>query len=147
MPVLPYPPTPEPGQDLDATAELLLQREITDWFIASDPVSIILVPRADSPGPGGSVVPEDGLPRGEQVFKLIGMSSTNRPFPSGVDSPASGVNRRYEYTLLGSWDAIVEENDYWVDENGQKYVVQSLQPYNGYEVRALVDGHGRRPGG
>jgi hypothetical protein len=46
---------------------------------------------------------------------------------------------------MGEWDATVEVNDRWVDIlTGQEWVVDSIVPYNGYEVKAMVTSYGDR---
>lgn len=119
-------------------SELVFQKQITRWFIDSDPSMITLIPRAKvATGSGGNQL-VDQPPRPAQKFKLITMSDSTRPTPT-----ADGVERLIDFTLLGEVGTVVAINDYWRDNDGTRYEVVELVPDNGYEVKALVTKHGR----
>lgn len=124
---------PYPGLDM-------LRRQ-THWFIEDDPTDIILVPQIRTQAPGGGFNMSDGAPRAVQTFKLIYQSGSD-----GVVQTTDGQNMRYDFILLGEWDATVQQGDVWAEpENeNQKYVVQGLLPYNGYEVKAAVVSFGKK---
>lgn len=147
MPVIPD-PDPPIVPPVDLTAELGTQRQLTEWFIQMDPTIVVLVPRVDVIGLGGGVQSTDGVPRAAQVFKLIPMNHTERPVRSGFGSgetAAGGEQRRFDYTLVGTYDAVVEIGDHWEDLSGQKYIVDAINPYNNYEVKALITTYGKKP--
>jgi hypothetical protein len=134
------------GTGITASMELRMQRKNTLAFIEASPVDIALTPQAEQRTPSGAVVLTDGSLRPVQRFRLIPMSHTERPYnaTSGAAGTAGGVQRKYDMTLLGTWDSEMQENDYWYDDNGQKYVVDAVIPYNGYERKGLVMSYGRR---
>lgn len=137
--------TPNPGvPTVDLTPEILSQQELTHWFIMQDPTPVVLVPYSEVPTPGGGVKLSAGAPRPEQIMKLIQMAHTERPVDSTSDS-ANGVQRKHDFTLLGEWDATVEVNDRWDDPiTGQAWRVDSIVPWNGYEVKAMLMSYGDR---
>lgn len=126
--------------------EMQQQRTVTQEFILASPVDIALIPGDETRTPSGAVIVASGVPRPVQRFRLIPMSHTERPSTStsGAGAGSGGQQRKYDLTLLGEWDAVVQPNDYWFDVNGQKYVVDAVIPYNGYEVKGLVMSYGRR---
>lgn len=134
------------GTGITASMELRMQRKNTLAFIEASPVDIALTPQAEQRTPSGAVALVDGSLRPVQRFRLIPMSHTERPVnaTSGAAGTAGGVQRKYDMTLLGTWDSEIQENDYWYDGNGQKYVVDAVIPYNGYERKGLVMSYGRR---
>lgn len=133
-----------PIEDRLRIRELLSQREVTRQYILANPTWIELIPRADVRTPSGATVNADGAPRVPQMFRLIPMSASERPSvsTSGVDS---GVQRRYDYTLLGEYGAVVEPNDWWEDDNGQTWRVDSLVDGHDYSVKAMITSYGGRP--
>lgn len=134
------------GTGITTSMELRMQRRNTEAFIEASPVDIALTPQAESKTPSGAVALVDGVARPVQRFRLIPMAHTERPVQStsGAGFGSGGVQRKYDLTLLGTWDSVIQENDYWYDGNGQKYVVDAVIPYNGYERKGLVMSYGRR---
>jgi hypothetical protein len=122
--------------------ELDQQRRATRAFIMASPVDIVLTPRLETKTGSGAVDVTEGVPRPVQTFRLIPMSHTERPASS--NESGGDVQRKYDMTLLGEWDAVVQENDSWTDVNGQRYIVDAVIPFNGYEVKGLVMSYGRR---
>lgn len=57
--------------------------------------------------------------------------------------------RRFGYQLVGAWDAIVAIGDSWddtLDDNTvNHYHVDSIEPSDGYEVRANVTAFAQEP--
>jgi hypothetical protein len=127
--------------------ELAVQRELTHEFIMADPVVIALIPRTDVRKDSGGVQPVDGAPRAPQTFRLIPMSHKERPVGSNsaAQSRDAGIVRQYDYTLLGEWNSVIVENDYWETPEGQRLIVDSLVSFNGYEQKAMITSRGRRP--
>lgn len=123
------------------------QRRLTREFIASSPVILALVPGVDEKLPSGGVVTGDGVPRPIQMFRLIPMSHTEQPARSTSASASAdaGIQRRYDYTLLGEWDAVMRVKDHWYTEDGQKLVIENMVSYNGYERKGLVISYGVGP--
>jgi hypothetical protein len=134
------------GTGVTVSTELRMQRRNTQAFIEASPMDIVLIPQTEQRTASGAVALVDGSPKPTQRFRLIPMSHTERPATStsGAGAGSGGVQRKYDLTLLGNWDALIYPNDYWVDANGQKYVVDAVIPYNGYEVKGLVMSYGRR---
>jgi hypothetical protein len=134
------------GTGITASMELRMQRLNTMAFIEASPVDLALIPQTEARTPSGAVTLVDGAARTVQRFRLIPMAHTERPVQStsGAGFGSGGVQRKYDLTLLGNWDSVIQENDYWYDVNGQKYVVDAVIPYNGYERKGLVMSYGRR---
>jgi hypothetical protein len=119
-----------------STTEQDIQRVNTTAFIDAHSVEVVLIPRTRGKSSTGTAMYVDGTARAPQICRLISMSFNERPAIT-VD----GVERIATYTLLLEWDAIVARNDYFVI-GGVRYEVIEFVPYNGYEIRALVDAHG-----
>lgn len=117
-------------------------RRQTHWFIENDPTPISLVPVAKQAAPGGGWNVSPLAPRSTQRFKLIPQSTAD-----GVVQTADGTSRRFDYILLGEWNAIVAIGDMFTEpeHSGQKWVVQGLLPYNGYEIKAGIVSYGKNP--
>jgi hypothetical protein len=139
MPIIVPPPEEE---IIDLTAETRVNRKNTHWFIMSDPTQIVLTPHAEVRTASGAVSWQAQTDRTIQTFRLIPMGSTQRPESSGDNQ---GVQRKYDFTLLGEWDSFMAENDRWTDEMGQEWVVDSLLSFNGYERKGMVMSYGRVP--
>lgn len=141
---IPDPTDPEGPPIGDVAFEMQMQRDLTHWFIMQDPTEIVLLPVAQAETPAGGRRAVFGAPRPTQTFKLIQMNHTERPeiSQSGEDG---GVQRKHDFTLLGEWNATVGINDQWTDAlTGQVWKVDSIVPYNGYEVKAMVMSYGDR---
>lgn len=122
------------------------QRKVTRDFIMASPTYIALIPAGEFRTAGGGIAVVDQVARPVQTLRKIPMSHTERPegSSSGIAGTGGGVQRKYDMTLLGEWDAVIREGDSWIDEDGQHYVVDALVPFNGYQVKALVMSYGRR---
>lgn len=134
------------GTGIVTNMELRMQRRNTQAFIEASPVDIALVPSVEQRRPSGAIAVTSGVPRPVQRFRLIPMSHTERPVTSssGAGADAGGVQRKHDLTLLGNWDSEMAAGDYWYDENDQKYIVDEVIPFNGYERKGLVMSYGRR---
>lgn len=133
MPVIP-PPVPEDAN----TAELVVDRINTNAMIAARPVALTLIPRHTVRDGAGSRLIEDP-PRLLQIGRLIDQqSAASQPSP-GNDGP----QRKDTFQLLLPWDGEVELYDYWIGDDGIRYEVTGILPYNGYEVRAEVTRFGQ----
>jgi hypothetical protein len=133
-------PSPEENV-IDLSAETVMQRDLTHWFIMSDPMQITLIPYAEIRTGSGGAVMQAQPSRETQTFRLIPASAFEPP----VTSPGQGVQRRFDFTLLGEWDAIMDVNDRWTDELNQTWVIDNLVSANGYERKALIISYGRQP--
>lgn len=126
----------QPAPGLDS-----LRRQ-THWFIENDPTPIALIPVEKVEAPGGGWNMQELPPRPTQNFKLIYQTGSD-----GVVQTADGQNRRYEFILLGEWDAVINIGDVFTEpeHDGQRWVVSGLLPYNGYETKAGIVSYGRNP--
>lgn len=110
----------------------------TTQFIAVNPRFIALIPRVLRKSGGGSVWEEESA-RATQVLRLIDQSGTMGAGHGFRAVPTNeGVARRETYQLLGAYDAEIGMNDIWRDEDGTRWEVIELLPFNGYERRAQV---------
>lgn len=133
-------PSPEENV-IDLSGETTAQRELTHWFIMSDPMQIALTPYAELRTGSAGVVMQAQPARETQTFRLIPASAFEPP----VRSPDQGVQRRYEFTLMGEWNSLMDVNDRWTDEVGQTWVIDNLVSANGYERKGLVISYGKQP--
>ncbi len=119
------------------TAELSALRSQTAAFIGADWSSIILHTRVRGTGDDEGML-LDGPDRPAQRMRLIPQG------PGSPDSaPSDGTQQStgiYSYVLLGNWNSQIEQYDWWLHPTtGQKLEVRDVLPYNGYEVKGLVD--------
>lgn len=88
---------------------------------------IVLTPVSETFVNGTRIITEIN-PRPAQEFWVIW------PGGSGIVSNMFGTTRKFDFILVGDWDAEVEIGDHWV-EGAQKYQITFIEPYNGYEVK------------
>lgn len=143
MPI--YVPPPSQEAFADVTAETIAQRKNTHWFILADPTTVALTPTTETQlSSGGTSIVSDPA-RAAQTFRLIPTSHTERPQRSvaGTAGTSSGQQRRHDFTLLGEWDAAMAPGDWWEDERGEKWIIDEMVPFNGYERKGLVTAYGK----
>lgn len=120
---------------------MAVNRQLTTAFIENDPYKATLIPVDLLKMPGGGEEKTDLPPRPEQTFKLIYQGM----FESGVADSEDGNERKYDYVMLGEWNATVHIGDHWEDSAGGSYTVIGITPYNGYETKATVRYFGKEP--
>ena len=54
------------------------------------------------------------------------------------------MSRKFAFLLVGRYDAVVAVGDSW-DHGTNHFHIDTVEPYNGYEVRALVTGYESEP--
>lgn len=140
MPVIVPPPGGEPIVDL--SKEIAVNRKNTSAFIHAMPTQIELTPVTELRSPSGGVSLVDEENRPIQTFRLIPMGSSQRPERA---AEGNGVQRKYDFTLLGEWNCEMAEGDHWEDEVGQHWQIDSVISNNGYEVKGMVMSYGREP--
>lgn len=130
-------------------AALRVLRKQTEWFINDDPFDIVLTPRSTvTRVAGGGYMRSDGTPRPSQRVKLIYTGSARGVGgQEGLQVTADGVERRYDYIIVGPWDMVIEVGDHWTDPRGNRCEVTSLIPDNEYERRATASIFGGRTEG
>lgn len=132
-----------PPPEIPLTDEIVTNRQLTHAFIMMDPTEIALVPVEKEEQPSGGFTNVDLPPRPVQVFKVINQTGD----ASGI-VPGEGVRaRKYDFVLVGEWDATIRLDDFWEDpaNEGSFWVVTDLTPYNGYEVKARITQSGPYP--
>lgn len=139
---------PSLGGSLNDVVTLLTQdqyaldvhRENTRAFIRADPTSITLRTRtAERTALGGRIM-TDGTFRSPQIGKLIMISPAGGSIEQRTDD---GTERQVDYILLLEWDAEIEVGDWWDDTHGNRWEVKAIVPTNNYEIRAVVEAHGK----
>lgn len=116
-------------------------RDSTRWFIEQDPTTIVLTPRANSEGsvgPGGGRIYLPGTPRTAQQVKLIHQGGNGRSNGEG------GTTFTYDYVIVGLHDASISIGDSFMI-GSQKFVVDRMDPDNGYEKKAYATQFGKNP--
>lgn len=130
-------------------AALKVLRKQTKWFIDDDPFEITLTPRSQSTRvAGGGFVKSNGTPRAPQIVKLVyAGSARGASGQEGIQVTSDGVERRYDYVIVGEWDMEIEVGDHWLDPRGNRCEVTSLIPDNMYERRATASIYAKRAEG
>lgn len=129
-------------------AMLKILRKQTKRFIDDDPFEIVLIPRVKNRVPGGGHEMADGTPRSPQTVKLIYTGSARGiGGAEGVQVTGDGVERRFDYVVVGEWDMVVEVGDHWEDARQQRWEVLGMIPDNEYERRFTCSAYGRRTEG
>lgn len=124
--------------------ELEVNRKLTKWFIGLDPTDIVLTTKGTRiERPGGGYLNGPGVNRPEQRFKLISQSGAS----DGLTTTEDGKERKYDFILMGLYDAEIEIGDFWEDDldGGHTFTVMGFIPNNGYEVKATILAFGKRP--
>lgn len=124
---------------LTNTLELSIQRRATKALINADPTSIVLFPNAGSMV-NGTLKFTPGSARNPQNFKVIWDGSNGIARETG--SP--GEARRFDFILVGEHTATVAIGDVW-KLGEQKFVIEFVEPSNGWEVKAGGISHGSIP--
>lgn len=131
----------EPPPTIPLDDMLTEQRAITFWFIETDPTDIVLIPQVRTKQPSGGHKLAQLPPRPSQRVKMI--------YPAGQSDGAvvtlDGQERRYDFIIVANWNATVKKDDFWEDSQNQFWIVTGVSPYNGYEVKALVNSYGEAP--
>lgn len=113
----------------------------TEQYIAGKPTIITLKTRGTPvPKPGGG---HDFTPstRAAQIFRLVRQTTFDGIEYSPNDE---GMSRKFAYLIIGKHDAEVAVGDTW-DDGDNNFKIDTVEPYNGYEVRALVTGYELEP--
>lgn len=114
--------------------ELAIHRKGTSQFIAKDSTELVLIPSGEVEI-NGSKSFVDSTPRIPQLFKFI------YPGGNGVSITSDGITHKFDFILVGEYDATVAIGDHWA-EGEQFYQIEWVAPYNEYEVKAGGTTHG-----
>lgn len=114
-----------------------INRQATEWFINDDPTLVTLKTKTWVSS-GGSKESVNGPDRVQQKFKIIYDGST------GQVKTADGETRRFDFIIVGKYDAAVAIGDYW-DEGNQRYTIDYIFPNNGWEMKCGGTTHGISP--
>lgn len=120
--------------------ELSIHRKGTERFIDADPTEITLTPSAEV-WSGGTKTYGSETPRESQSFKIIWSGSQD-----GLAITSEGKTRRFDFILVGRYDAEVAIGDFWKLDD-QHFQIEWVAPNNGYEVKAGGSSHGSKPTG
>jgi hypothetical protein len=112
-------------------------RQLTAWFINQDPTIVVFTPHHEEFSGGAKKMVTDP-DREAQIVKFI------YPGGDGIVITADGTTRRFDFIIVGEFDAEIEMWDSF-DRWGNHYVVESIMPYNGYEVKVAGTSHGSAP--
>jgi len=122
-----------------SATELAIARLNTEKFISLDPTVITLTPRQDVWVAGTKK--RQSLPdRSEQIFKVIWLPG------DGIAYTIDGITMRFNFIVVGNYDAEVAIGDFWQVGN-QQNEIDYVFPNNGYEVKAGGTSHGAHPSG
>jgi hypothetical protein len=122
-----------------SVVELSLHRKGTESFIAADTTTILLTSKAEVWAGGTKTLSAD-TDREPQDFKVIWSGS------DGIVPHESGTTRRFDFILVGKYDAEVAIGDFW-DIEDQHNVIEYVYPFNGYEVKCGGKSYGSNPSG
>lgn len=121
--------------------ELGIHRANTLLYIGLDPTDIILIPIDEVWAAGTKkLVPQ--TPRDPQTFHVIWPPETG--IVGGGGFGGSGITYKFDFMLIGPWDAVVAINDRW-DSGTQRNVINYIFPSNGYELKCGGVSFGSKP--
>jgi hypothetical protein len=123
-----------------STVEISIHRKGTESFINSDPTTISLIPSTET-WVGGTKTFGTATVRTAQTFKIIWSGSQD-----GIVITGEAKARRFDFILVGRYDAVVQIGDSWT-LGSQHFQVEWIAPGNGYEVKAGGSSHGSKPTG
>lgn len=115
-------------------------RKATEVSLKIDSELIVLIPHVKTKQPGGGYAIVAGTPRVPQQFSVSGISGT----AGGVTKGEGTEVHTWAYQLVGRYNSEIAIGDTWAYQ-GTIYRVVGLQPYNGYERRAVVSAIGADP--
>lgn len=98
--------------------------------------TVVLIPGTgtvvEKPGGGKDYVP--GVPRDPQIFAKF-----NKQALDGVENAQTdrGTTRKFQFEMIGAYDAVVEVGDSWEDF-AATYTVESVDITQPYQVKAIV---------
>jgi hypothetical protein len=113
--------------------------------LRGQPITLIPGTGTVTEKPSGGKDYGPGAPRDPQIFALFQVSSAatgryGRGFDATTSASAdSGTVRKFQYSLIGAHDAVVQIGDSWEDGIA-KYTVESVDYSAAYQVGALVVG-------
>ncbi|AEL97935.1 hypothetical protein CL65_gp027 [Mycobacterium phage Patience] len=122
---------------MTTAVELTLQRRATTQFISAKPKDIVLKRRTKS-FVGGTLKNITMPDRASQTFRIIFLEET------GIHEPPPEGTRRFDFALVGEYDAEVSIGDFW-QEGSQEFEITAISPSNGWEVKAYGISHGPKP--
>ena len=125
---------------MKSAVELDIQRANTMYYIGLDPTSIALIP-VDEVWVAGTKKLIEQSTRDPQDFHIIWAPETGI-----VGGGGSGITHKFDFILVGAYDAIVAINDRW-DVNSQRNVIDYVYPNNGYEIKCGGTSYGSKPDG
>lgn len=117
-----------------------LLRYATQAFINENSVEVILNRKIFVEKPGGGR-DKASITLQPQIFRLINQTSSGG---SATSSNDGGQVHRYEYVMVGLYDADIEVDDTWT-EGEAKYHVNGILPNNGWETRVSVTAFSSEP--
>ena len=97
---------------------------------------IVLTPAAGqaTEKPGGGYDYSVTANRPEQVFAKFNTKAFDGSENSQTDQ---GLTRKFQYDLIGAYDAVVQIGDQWEDDVA-KYVIETVDRTNPYQIKATV---------
>lgn len=97
---------------------------------------IVLIPATGTvtEKPGGGKDYAAGTPRAPQVFAKF-----NKQVLDGVENAQTdqGTTRKFQFEMIGAYDAVVEVGDSWEDF-AAKYIVEMVDNTQPYQIKAVV---------
>lgn len=128
-----------------ATAvELAVHRANTFRYINLNPYEIILTPVQET-FVAGTKTRTPQVDRDSQIFHVVwGFGTSGHQGTRGISESAGLTNRKFDFIIIGNYDAELEIGDFWkIGE--QMNQVEFLFPYNGYEVKGGGTSYGGSP--
>jgi hypothetical protein len=121
---------------VSTVAELRANRRVTTAFIDAHPIIVALNPVSRSRTASGGEIIGQAPPRDEQTMRLVDQSSAGGNNPGDVRA-SDGSQRKYSHQLVAAWNAEMAVGDWWT-QDGARYEVMEIMPFNGYERRGMV---------
>ncbi|MFV8317031.1 hypothetical protein [Mycobacterium sp. 23] len=108
--------------------------ELLEW--RGQPIALTPAAGAVTVKPGGGKDYTPGAARPAQVFAKFKTSGLDGAEHSQTDR---GTVRKFQFDLIGAYDAVISEGDTWEDD-AAKYEVQVVDRTQPYQVKATVTG-------
>jgi hypothetical protein len=111
-------------------------------FLRGQPIVLIPATGTVIEKPGGGKDYGPGVPRASQMFAKF-----NKQALDGVENAQTdrGTTRKFQFEMIGAFDAVVEVGDSWEDF-AAKYTVESVDITQPYQVKAIVIAFLKLPG-
>jgi hypothetical protein len=102
--------------------------------LRGQPIALVPATGTVTQKPGGGADYAAAAPRDPQVFAKFNKNALDGEEKAQTDQ---GTARKFQFEMIGAYDAVVELGDSWEDD-AAKYQVDSVDRTQPYQVKAVV---------